>query len=169
MTQVFVGIGSNIRREENIRAGVAALDALYGPLKLSSVYESHALGFSGDNFYNLVAGFSTEDSLEQVASKLRQIEFTFGRRRAEQRFLSRTLDLDLLLYGDVIRHDDYDVPRKDITAYAFVLRPLAEIAAEQRHPELRATYRELWQSFDHDKQPLWPVDCKLPLKHGGQA
>lgn len=163
MTRVYVGIGSNIDRDRNIRAGIAALEKQYGPLILSSVYESHAYGFEGGNFYNLVAGFDTADTIEQVADNLRKIEFSFGRKRNEQRFKSRTLDLDLLLYGDQIRHDDLHVPRKDITQYAFVLCPLAEIAGNSRHPEQGDTYYDLWQSFSQDDQPVWVVDFELPV------
>jgi len=162
MPRVYVGIGSNIERDKNIRAGVVALDRQYGPLVLSSVYESHAYGFEGDNFYNLVAGFDTDDTIEQVADNLRRIEFEFGRQRNEQRFISRTLDLDLLLYGDQVRHDEHDVPRQDITRYAFVLCPLAEIAGSARHPEKGDTYAEMWQSFNRDNQSLWIVDYDLP-------
>lgn len=161
MTRVYVGIGSNIERDKNIRAGVAALDRQYGPLILSNVYESRAWGFEGANFYNLVAGFDTDDTLEQVADNLRRIEFAFGRQRGKQRFVSRRLDLDLLLYGDLIRHDDYDVPREDIIRYAFVLCPLAEIAGSERHPEKGDTYAEMWQSFNADGQSVWIADCNL--------
>lgn len=161
MPRVYVGIGSNIERDMNIRGGVAELEKLYGPLILSSVYESHAYGFEGDNFYNLVAGFDTDDTIEQVADNLRRIEYAFGRTRNGQRFTSRKLDLDLLLYGDQVRHDELDVPREDITRYAFVLCPLAEIAGSARHPEKGDTYAEMWQSFSKNKQPLWIVDYDL--------
>ncbi|NIQ15562.1 MAG: 2-amino-4-hydroxy-6-hydroxymethyldihydropteridine diphosphokinase, partial [Candidatus Dadabacteria bacterium] len=69
-----------------------------------------------------VVGFDTNQDLESITSNLREIEFQFGRKRGEQRFLSRTLDLDLLLFGDLVRHDDdFDLPREDVTAYSFVL------------------------------------------------
>jgi 2-amino-4-hydroxy-6-hydroxymethyldihydropteridine diphosphokinase len=133
---VYVGVGSNIDRETNIRDGIHTLQEKFGKLTISSVYESKPFGFEGDNFFNLVVGFDTALSLEMVASTLREIEFQYGRERQEQRFLSRTLDLDLLLYGDLIRHDDdFDLPREDVKAYSFVLCPLAEIVGDLRHPE----------------------------------
>ncbi len=156
MTRVYVGIGSNIDREMNIRGGLAALEQHFGNLTVSGVYESEAYGFKGDNFYNLVAGFETELTLDQVAETLRRIEYSFGRKREHERFLSRTLDIDLLLYGDLARHDqNYDLPRQDIRIYAFVLCPLAEIAGDEKHPELATSYGKLWEQFDKQKQPLW--------------
>src|SRR3989338_3239263 len=105
MPRIFVGIGSNIDRENNLRGAVRELDAHYAPLVLSPVYESQAVGFKGGNFYNLVAGFDTEEPIERIKETLTGIESRFGRTRAKGRFDARTLDLDLLLYGDRVRHD----------------------------------------------------------------
>lgn len=159
MTRVYVGVGSNIDRDTNIRAGINAIKHQFGLIEISSVYESEAYGFEGDNFYNLVVGFDTELSLIDLTEKLREIEYLFGRKRMEERFLSRTLDLDLLLYNDLIRHDEvFDLPRQDIIQYSFVLCPLAEIAGHEIHPELQETYNDLWQKFDRNRQKLWKVD-----------
>ncbi len=158
MARVYVSIGSNIGREQNIRSGVAELTAGFGPLILSSVYESEAVGFSGDSFYNLVAGFATALTPQQVAEQLRAIEERHGRVRNGPRFSSRTLDIDLLLYDDLVLHEGkLDIPRDEITRNAFVLWPLAEIAPELKHPELGTSYAALWESFDKASQPLWPV------------
>src|SRR3989338_4061186 len=115
MPRVFIGIGSNIDRENNIRGAVRELNAHYCPLTLSPVYESQAVGFKGENFYNLVAGFDTEESIERIKQALTRIESRFGRTREENRFSARTLDLDLLLYGDNVRHDSQvKLPHPDI-------------------------------------------------------
>ena len=162
MPRVYIGIGSNIDRENSIRGAVRELAALYGPLTLSPVYESKAHGFEGDNFYNLVAGFDTAEPLERIKESLSPIEFHFGRRRQENRFSARTLDLDLLLYGDIVRHDDQvNLPHPDIRRYAFVLRPLADIAPDLRNPETRLTYAEMWKQFDKDRQEIWPVKIEF--------
>ncbi len=159
MPRVYVGIGSNIDKEENIRGAVRELTAHYGPLTLSPVYESEALGFEGENFYNLVAGFDTSRSTQEIKKLLSQIESRFGRLRQNKRFSSRTLDLDLLLYGDMVRHDDMaNLPHPDIQRYAFVLRPLADIAPDLRHPETGLTCTRMWQQFDRGKQEMWKTD-----------
>jgi len=159
MAQVYVSIGSNVDREHNIRAGVFDLTAYFGDLALSSVYESEAVGFSGDNFYNLVAGFCTALKPRQVADILHAIEDAHGRRRDGPRYSSRTLDIDLLLYDDLELHEGkLDIPRDEITRHAFVLWPLAEIAPERRHPQAGLSYRQLWERFDRQAQPLYPIE-----------
>ena len=161
MAQVYVSVGSNIDREAMVRSCVAALDEVFANLMKSSVYESIAVGFEGDNFYNLVVGFTADDPLE-VARRLREIEVAHGRHRGEKRFAPRTLDLDLLLFGDQDLHDQgLDVPRAEITRYAFVLGPLAELAPQAIHPLLGKTYQELWSEFcvNHptEADSIWPV------------
>jgi 2-amino-4-hydroxy-6-hydroxymethyldihydropteridine diphosphokinase len=162
LPRVHVGIGSNIDRENSIRGAVRELAAHYGPLTLSPVYESKAHGFEGGNFYNLVAGFNTDEPVERVKEFLSRIESRFGRRRQENRFSSRTLDLDLLLYGDVVRHDaQINLPHPDIRRYAFVLRPLAEIAPDLRHPETGFSYVQMWEQLNDDQQELASVDFEF--------
>jgi 2-amino-4-hydroxy-6-hydroxymethyldihydropteridine diphosphokinase len=162
MTRVYVGIGSNIDRDASIKGGIAALKTKFGDVVLSRIYESPAFGFEGDNFYNLVAGFETGYSLNELAEELRAIEYSFGRKRNEERFLPRTLDIDLLLFGNLVRHDDkYDLPRDDILRYAFVLCPMAEIAGLERHPELGESYSKLWSNFDKNEQQIWPASLSL--------
>lgn len=161
MPRVFVGIGSNIDRERSVRAGVAELKQSYGEVQLSSVYESDAVGFDGDAFYNLVAAFDTDDSVETVVTNLADIEDRHGRLRNGERFAARTLDLDLLLYGDaIIKAERFHVPRDEIPRYAFVLWPLAEMAPERQHPETGESYAAMWEKFDKRNQPLRPIVFK---------
>ncbi|MDT8383734.1 MAG: 2-amino-4-hydroxy-6-hydroxymethyldihydropteridine diphosphokinase [Gammaproteobacteria bacterium] len=161
MPRVFVGIGSNIDRERSVRAGVAELQQAYGDVQLSSVYESEAVGFDGDAFYNLVAAFDTDDSVDQVVATLAAIEDRQGRLRSGERFAARTLDLDLLLYGDaVIATENYHLPRDEIPRYAFVLWPLAELAPTLRHPESGEDFASMWARFDKRNQPLRPIVFK---------
>ncbi|MDP1708533.1 MAG: 2-amino-4-hydroxy-6-hydroxymethyldihydropteridine diphosphokinase [Gammaproteobacteria bacterium] len=164
MTRVYVSMGSNIERERNTRAGLAALREHYGPLTVSSVYDSKAVGFAGDDFYNLVVGFDTAEDVHAVAHTLERIEHEHGRARGAARFNSRTLDLDLLLYGDLVLHEPgLKLPRPEILRYAFVLWPLAEIAGQWRHPQDGQTYQELWQRFDKGQQKLVRVDFPADL------
>ena len=158
MNQIFVGLGSNIERDKYIKAGLTALETRFGEMIISSVYESEAFGFEGDNFYNLVTGFTSDLSLSDLNNELKQIEMDYGRRREAERFKSRTLDLDLLLYGDLILHNEiYDLPRSDIEEYAFVLCPLAEIAGNKIHPEKGQTYQMMWDKFDKKQHRIWKV------------
>lgn len=158
MARVYVSVGSNINRDANVRSALTALSEIYGALIISTVYESVAVGFEGDNFYNLVVGFDTQHGLGEVAESLRAIEEGHARVRSGPRFRSRTLDLDLLLYGqDRLHEAGLQVPRDEITKYAFVLGPLAEIAGAELHPLINKTYAELWRDFDRESQPMWPV------------
>ncbi len=158
MTRIYVSLGTNIDREANLRAGIEELRRCFGELVLSSVYESEAVGFSGDPFYNMVAGFDSAEPVEVVARELHAIEDRHGRLRNGPRFSSRTLDIDLLLFGEqVIDEGKLHLPRDEITKHAFVLWPLAEIAPDERHPVLGVTFGELWQKFDRSKQSLWPI------------
>lgn len=146
MVEVFVGVGSNLERERNIVAGVAALREAFGPLRESSVVDNPAVGFVGDDFLNLVVAFETDDPVEVVADRLQAIEKSFGRVRGSDRYVARALDLDLLLYGDIV-DAELRIPRPDVLEYAFVLGPLAEIAPEYLHPVVGRTFKSLWNDF----------------------
>lgn len=163
MAWVYVSIGSNIDRRKNIAAALDMLASEYGELEQSSVYESDAVGFDSAAFYNLVVGFRTGETPRDVQEKLHQIEEHCGRQRTTE-LAARTLDLDLLLYDDqVISEGKLVLPRADITRYAFVLGPLAEIAGTRRHPVSGERYADMWAAFDHAQQPLqrvaWPADA----------
>lgn len=160
MASVWVGIGSNIGREANVASGLAALEREFGALRVSPIYRAAAVGMDGAEFYNLVAGFSTDLPPTDLVAVLHRIEAEHGRRRepGTSRYLARTLDIDLLLYDDLVCHDGViDVPRGDILRHAFVLRPLADVAGDARHPETGATYAELWAAFDRTGDDLRPV------------
>jgi len=162
MTIGYISIGSNIDKEIHIPASLKLLESQFGTLTLSNIYESEPVGFVGDKFYNLIVRFHSELSAKQVAKQLRQIELAHGRDRDSSKFSSRTLDLDLIIYGDqVIDDDELHIPREEIYRYAFVLEPLAEIAADEHHPINGLSYEQLWQNFDkenlqqHKIIPLW--------------
>jgi 2-amino-4-hydroxy-6-hydroxymethyldihydropteridine diphosphokinase len=162
MERVWVSIGSNQDRERCVRGAVTALRERFGDLILSPVYESDALGFEGEPFLNLVAGFETDEPVAAISRFLRATEDAFGRVRGPDRFSPRTLDLDLLTYGDRVgRVDSCELPRDEILQYAFVLLPLADAAGEEIHPVLGRSYRALWGDFDAGAQPMSPVDMDL--------
>jgi len=162
MTRVYAGLGSNVDKEKNIPAGLKSLANHFSPLAISTVYENEPLGFYGDNFYNLVVGFDTDLSVLDVIRIFKSIESSSGRtpssQNASSKTISNTLDIDLLLFGDLVQHDDQiDVPRNDIKQYPFVICPLAEIAGDFKHPETGLSFAEIWQSFDKDSHQLKPV------------
>lgn len=158
MARVYVGMGSNIEPERHIRAGLADLRERFGPLGVSTIYANPAFGFVGADFLNLVVGFETGLTVHEVAAGLRAIETIHARGGHGSKQESRTLDLDLLLYDDlVLRTNGLCVPRDEIIRHAFVLRPLAEMAGERRHPVLGATFAELWAAFDRRRERLTPV------------
>jgi 2-amino-4-hydroxy-6-hydroxymethyldihydropteridine diphosphokinase len=163
MAQVFVSIGSNIDRQRYIGCCLDALSQSYDALQISSVYESEAVGFAGDRFYNLVVGFTADQTLPELFSRLRRIELDHDRCHNAVKFSARTLDIDILSYDDFIgefRLNDGSgghLPRHEITQNAFVLQPLAEIAPDRLHPDLGRSYRQLWQAYDKSSQSLWPV------------
>lgn len=149
MAEVYLSVGSNIEREKNIRAGLDILVEHFGDLVCSPVYESVAVGFDGDSFYNLVVGFNTLHDVQTVARVLHDIEDRRQRVRDGVKFSSRTLDLDLILYDDLVVDDGrLQIPRDEIEKYAFVLQPLADIAPDKLHPVLKQTYADMWAAFD---------------------
>ncbi|MGZ4980623.1 MAG: 2-amino-4-hydroxy-6-hydroxymethyldihydropteridine diphosphokinase [Methylobacter sp.] len=149
MTRGYISIGSNIDKDKHIPASLSALEQAFGELTTSSIYESEPVGFTGDVFYNLVVGFDSDLEVKAVAKQLRQIELDNGRTPDSRKFAARTLDLDLILYGDLIVNDGrLQIPRNEIEHYAFVLEPLAEIAPTLKHPISHLSYAELWDKFD---------------------
>lgn len=159
MTTIYLSLGSNVDRHKNITAALDALAALFGALQISSVYESKSVGFDGSNFFNLVVGADTDLSIAELSETLKRIEDDNGRKRNGPKFSPRTLDIDILTYGDFVGNESgVELPRAEITENAFVLLPLAEIAAEIVHPQLQKSYRDLWSNYDQSAQSLWPIN-----------
>jgi 2-amino-4-hydroxy-6-hydroxymethyldihydropteridine diphosphokinase len=132
-------------------------------LQVSRVFESEAVGFNGRPFYNLVVGADTELPLATLCQRLRAMEFAHGREPDAKKFAPRTLDLDLLLYGELVCETPLVPPRGEILTNAFVLWPLAELAPTFRHPIDGRTIGELWAGYDKASQRLAP---SLPLESG---
>lgn len=157
--RVYLSLGSNINRHQHIHAGLDALFEHFGELQISPVYESKSVGFDGSNFFNLVVGIATELSIPALSDVLKKIEDDNGRSRNGPKFSPRTLDIDILTYGDFVGVDhDIALPRAEITQNAFVLLPLTDLAAHLQHPQLGKTYAELWRAYDKQSQTLWPVE-----------
>lgn len=158
MARIYISLGSNIDREWHVRAAVRELQAVFGPLQLSRVFESEAVGFQGDAFLNMVIGAETDLPVAQVIAAFKQIEDRYGRVRDGVKYCGRNLDLDLLLYDDLVCQQPVELPRAEILHNAFVLWPLAELAPQTCHPVTGQTFALLWQQYPRAAQQLWPVD-----------
>ena len=162
MPRVYVGLGSNIEPHKNLRLGVRELRSRYGDVDLSPVYQSEPHGFAGDDFLNLVAGFDADDRPEEIQREIELVHDLAGRSRAGDKYVARTLDIDLLLYDDlVIEGPEVRLPRKDVLEYSFVLRPLSELDPALVHPLSGRRMDEHWQAFDAASHPLQPVNVIL--------
>lgn len=159
---VSVSLGSNIEPDKHIRQAIEALQAHYGGLTISPVYQTAAVGFDGEDFLNLVVSFSTNEDVHDVVRQLKSIEDSHGRQRDQPKFSSRTIDLDLLTYADlVIDEPGLQIPRGEILQNAFVLKPLSDILGDQQHPRENKTYRELWQQMALHADRIEPYELIL--------
>lgn len=156
MTSVYVAAGSNVDPRANLKRALAELSKHYR-LRVSPAYRNRAVGFDGDDFINLVVGFETDDPIDQVIAHLQEAEAACGRPRNAPKWAPRTMDLDLLLYGDAIR-PDLRVPRADLLKRAYMLKPLAELAPDLMHPLAGKPIRELWNQMDVGDHAMTPVD-----------
>jgi 2-amino-4-hydroxy-6-hydroxymethyldihydropteridine diphosphokinase len=157
---VYLSAGSNIEPAENLRLACEYLEADYGELTLSSVYRNSAFGFAGDDFLNMVIGFSTCEKPEHIVTGLEALHDKANRQRHADPFSSRTLDLDLLLYGDRVCGKSR-LPHEDIDKYGFVLGPLAEVAPWLRHPVTGKMIGRIWDEFDQSAHPMHQVEIGL--------
>jgi 2-amino-4-hydroxy-6-hydroxymethyldihydropteridine diphosphokinase len=156
MVRAYLSIGSNVGREQNICSCVRHLREDFQHVTLSAVYETPAVGFAGDAFLNLVAGVETELAPEALRVYLHRLEDQHGRVRNGDKFSPRTLDVDLLLYGDDVQADQ-NLPHSDILKYPFVLFPLAECAPDLLHPTLHRSLASLAEASGLNRLSLTPV------------
>ena len=150
MSILHLNIGSNQDRRKNIRSALDQLDIFFEKIKVSSLYESPSEGFEGKDFYNVGVNVETNKNASEVLDILHKIEDSLGRNRVLPKFSSRIIDLDLVIYDDMI-DEKINVPRKDILKYAFVLAPLLELNPDGIHPEKRVSYLNLWEEFETNK------------------
>ncbi len=153
--KILISVGSNIDKQENTRKGLDALNQCFGELKISTIYESESVGFSGNNFFNLVVLAYTDLDIENTCLCLKNIEDDNGRIR-DKKFGNRTLDLDLLTYDKIVCEKPIKLPRPEIEYNAFVLKPMAELVPTEIHPTTNKSYQALWNAYMNKKQKLWP-------------
>jgi len=154
-----LSIGSNIDATNNIRQAVKALRDEFNNILCSTVYESEAVGFDGDNFLNLVAVIHTNKSLGSILKFVKQLEDRLGRDRTQPKFSDRRVDVDILTYGEATGAEcGIVLPRSEITKNAFVLLPLSEMLPEQINGDTGVSNARMWQDYDKSLQKLWPID-----------
>jgi len=161
MTQCFLGFGSNTNRESFLRTGLAKLHQSYTIKQVSPVYRSPALGFDGADFYNFCVEIEADTTLAQLNERLKEIEDSCGRDRTSGRYSLRTLDIDILLFGDRVgEHYGIVLPRPEIVRNSFVLKPLIDIAPNLNDPADGASYQSKWEEMVAScTRPLEPVDA----------
>ena len=154
MIDAYIGLGSNLGdREANVRSAVAHLDSWDGVrvVALSSLYETEPVGPVQPDYINAVCAVRTALSARQLLNALLTIEARHGRKRSI-RWGPRTLDLDLLLYGDaVINERDLVVPHPHMHKRRFVLESLCEIAPDVVHPVFGLTVRQLKERLEGER------------------
>jgi len=152
MTAVAIALGSNLGdRQTTLLAAAAALAPLVGDLRVSSFHETDPVGMPGSPapFINAAAVGETALSASTLLDRLLAIEQDFGRRRPHPG-ASRTLDLDLILYGDAVIDEPPRllVPHPRFRERRFVLAPLAEVAADWIDPVTGLTVSGLLRALD---------------------
>jgi 2-amino-4-hydroxy-6-hydroxymethyldihydropteridine diphosphokinase len=148
MTVVYLGLGSNIEdKKQHLRDALELIAGLGVICHLSRLYQTEPVGFRDqDWFLNLVAELDTDLSPDMLLSSIKSIERTLGRKKARKDG-PRTIDIDLLFYGDlVVNSQTLVIPHPRLQDRLFVLQPLMDLNPDLRHPLLRKTIRELVSS-----------------------
>jgi 2-amino-4-hydroxy-6-hydroxymethyldihydropteridine diphosphokinase len=168
MPRVFVAVGSNVEPERNLAKAAGELEREFPGVELSPWYRNKAVGFEGDDFINLVVAFDTDLSVHDVVTRLRAIEAMCGREPGAPKWAPRSMDLDILLYGDLVHEEPgLKLPRPDLLKRPFMLGPTADLAPDLRHPTEKATIGELWQRFDRAAHTMTPVEPSFTSPRSG--
>jgi 2-amino-4-hydroxy-6-hydroxymethyldihydropteridine diphosphokinase len=155
MSTAWLGLGSNVNAENHIRAGINELRERFERVSLSPIYTSASVGFEGNDFINLVARIETDLHPLELRDYLRDLEDRYGRKRNVPKFSDRSLDIDILLYDDlVLLSPVLEIPRAEILKFSHVLKPLADIDPDLVHPVKLTTIAELWESSGLDDSCL---------------
>ena len=157
MERVYLSLGSNLEPRRYLNAALDELRARFGDIAVSPAYRSRSVGFDGADFVNLAVGLDTDLEPGALNDWLHALEDRHGRRRDVPRYSDRTLDVDIVLFGGRVIEGagNLQVPRKEL-GHAFVLKPLADIAPQVRHPVSGQTMAALWAAFPQESEPLLP-------------
>jgi 2-amino-4-hydroxy-6-hydroxymethyldihydropteridine diphosphokinase len=162
MTLAYVSGGSNLDAQQNLLRAARELKASYPGARFSRVYRNAAIGFEGPEFLNFVVELPVAGEPGALKAELERIEGLCGRPRYAPKWAPRTMDLDILLFGEaVIDVPGLVVPRPQLLGWAFMLGPLAELAPDVMHPTAGRTAGALWRDFDQAAHPLVPAPLNL--------
>jgi 2-amino-4-hydroxy-6-hydroxymethyldihydropteridine diphosphokinase len=161
VTLAYVSGGSNLDAERNVILAARALKARHPGARFSHCYRNKAVGFDGPDFINFVVELPVAGTPALLKGELECIETQCGRVRNAPKWAPRAMDLDILIFGDVVQNvPGLVLPRPDLLRWGFMLGPLAELAPALRHPS-GGTIGELWQRFDRAGTPLVKQPCDL--------
>jgi 2-amino-4-hydroxy-6-hydroxymethyldihydropteridine diphosphokinase len=169
MPRVHIAAGSNIEPERNLAVASDELEREFPDVRFSSWYRNRAVGFEGDDFINFVAGFTSTLPVHAVVARLHAIEELCGRPREAPRWAPRSMDLDVLLYDDLVCDEPrLKLPRPDLLKRPYMLGPLAELAPELVHPTAGLSIGELWARFDRAAHPMQRVERPATSRRSGR-
>lgn len=144
MAIIYLSVGSNISPESNFQKCFDHIQLEFSNVVWSPIYRTKPIGMSGPDFLNAVVRAETSLNVVQVINILKSLEQKHGRVKQENAFSDRTLDLDLLLYGnECIDTPNLTIPSDELCTMGFILRPMADIAGHAIHPLLNQTYNSL--------------------------
>jgi 2-amino-4-hydroxy-6-hydroxymethyldihydropteridine diphosphokinase len=159
VSTAWLGLGSNVDARHNIHSGMSALHRDFEAFSASPVYRSPALGFDGEDFINLVVRVNTDLGPMELKQYLNDLEDRHGRLRDTPKFSDRTLDVDILLYDDLVMiTPELELPRPEIFHFAHVLKPLADLDPDLTCPGRRASFSDLWAQQSSAPDGLTRID-----------
>ena len=162
MSEVYVAAGSNVDPERHLRIAAKEIARVFPRARFSGAYRNAAVGFEGEDFINFVVGFSTELPVEAVVAELQRIEGLCGRTRDAPKWAPRSMDLDILVFGDrVCDLPGLVLPRPDLLKRPYMLGPMAELAPDFLHPTRLSTMAQLWENFDRAAHSMVRVEIGL--------
>ncbi|MES2868501.1 MAG: 2-amino-4-hydroxy-6-hydroxymethyldihydropteridine diphosphokinase [Pseudomonadota bacterium] len=146
-TLVYLGLGSNHKRELNLQYALDFLFALLSDGLCSPVYSSRPVGAQGCEFFNLVMCGKTDLSLEQLSRVIKRYESNYHRRYMPS--LIMPIDIDVLLYGSYVGEFKGGVlPRSDLVESPYVMLPISMLAPHDTHPVSGMTFSSIWREFE---------------------
>ncbi len=169
MARIYFSIGSNVEPLKNIKLAVTEIERRFGRSDVSPVYQNEAVGFAGADFLNLVVGVESNMNVVEICNEINAIHALAQRARPGGKFVSRTLDIDLLLLGQLVTDGPpLRLPRVDVLRYTFALKPLTDIAPNEVHPETGKTFAEHWSAMDQAAHPLVRIDVAFTSQDSGR-